>query len=187
MDKLWIILSFLLVVLCFFQYTPPIQVKKPKLGVPWAKIVYTDQKQKNTNPNVVYHQVLSSEKYGVRGKPDYIFQKYMSRSFIPVELKSGRISDEDPSPNQGDLMQLAVYFLLIEDVYGKRPKQGRLVYKNYMFIVKNTRKLRKQVLRTLEEMRKMLDTGEYEVEPSFVKCKSCVCRETVCEYYKYPR
>lgn len=188
MDKLVVYLPFfpyllaLILVLLFLGRKPPIQIKKPKLGVPWAKVIYTDQKQKNTNRSTVQHQLLTSTTYGVRGKPDYIFQKHISKSLIPVELKSGTISEKKLQPYPGDLMQLGVYFLLIEDIYNKRPKEGRLIYKNYMFIIKNTRKLRKNVLYTLEEMRDMLETGEHEVDPSFIKCRGCVCRETVCEF-----
>jgi len=187
MDDIWIVLFLIsmFIFFCMLLYRPSIQIKKPQLGVPWAKMIYTDQKQKKSSASLIQHKILSSEKYGVRGKPDYIFQRYISGSLIPVELKSGTISKKNPLPNPGDLMQLAVYFLIIEDVYGKRPKQGRLIYKNYMFIIKNTKKLRTQVLTTLEDMRKMLETGDYKVDSSFIKCKSCICKETVCEYYQY--
>jgi CRISPR-associated exonuclease Cas4 len=99
-----------------------------------------------------------------------------------VELKSGSISDDEIMPHQGDLIQLAAYFLIIEDVYGIRPKEGRLVYKNKMFIIKNTKKIRRLVEDTIDEMRQMLETGQAECEPSFVKCRYCLCRGTVCEY-----
>ena len=68
-------------------------------------------------------------------------------------------------------------------MYMKRPKEGRLVYNNYMFIIKNTRSLRRKVKQILADMRDMLKTGEQNVNPSYVKCRYCICRDTVCEYY----
>ncbi len=100
---------------------------------------------------------------------------------MPVELKSGRIGDA-LEPHRGDYLQLAAYFLLLEDVYGKRPRFGRLVYADYMFEVRNTAGVRREVLRTMAEMRRMLETGEGHAESSFVHCRHCVCNGTVCEF-----
>lgn len=175
----------LLVISLFFLLLrkSDIKVKAPKLGVFGAKIIYTDQKEKSKSSNIKYGGILYSEKYDIQGKPDYIFKKILSRNLIPVELKSGTIKKSDIRPYEGDMMQLAAYFLIMEDVYKKNPKEGRLIYKNYMFIIKNTRKLRQKTRRILGDMREMLKTGEQDVHPSFVKCRYCICRETVCEYY----
>ena len=100
---------------------------------------------------------------------------------MPVELKSGRIGDA-PEPHRGDYLQLAAYFLLLEDVYGKRPRFGRLVYADYMFEIRNTAGVRREVLRTMAEMRQMLETGEGRAECSFIHCRHCVCNGTVCEF-----
>ena len=37
---------------------------------------------------------------------------------MPVEIKSGSIKSE-PLPHMGDLMQLAAYFVILEEEYGK--------------------------------------------------------------------
>lgn len=155
--------------------SPAIKMKKPKHGILGAHIIYSDENG---------GKLLHSEKYELQGKPDYIFQTVLGRSYIPVELKSTTLKEGDHVPHEGDLMQLAAYFLIIEDVYGKRPKYGRLIYKNRMFIIKNTRALRKQVSGYLKEMRKMLKTGKGMAQPSFPKCRNCVCRGTVCEWYE---
>lgn len=150
-------------------------VKEPRHGVPGAQMIYSDEDD---------NKLLVSEKYDLQGKPDYIFQTLFGGSYIPVELKSTKLKDDENYPREGDLMQLVAYFLIIEDVYGKRPKQGRLIYKNRMFIIKNTRALRRQINKYLKEMRQMINTGKGVAEPSFPKCRNCVCRETVCEWYE---
>lgn len=178
------IFLFLAISLFFLFFKKPnIVVKKPKLGIRSARIIYTDQYETNKDPDVEYGTVLYSLKYDLRGKPDYIFEKKISKNLVPIELKSANIKEDNIEPFEGDLMQLAAYFLIIEDVYKKRPKEGRLVYNNYMFIIKNTRSLRRKVKQILADMRDMLKTGEQNVNPSYVKCRYCICRDTVCEYY----
>jgi len=133
-----------------------------------------------------YHQfykdgkLLYCEKYGLSGKPDFIFKRH--NKYIPVELKSGKLKGAG-KPRLGDLMQLVAYFFIIHSEFGKMPRQGRLIYGDTMFIVKNRRRLRKQFLGILSEMKSVLEYGcEFDdVEQSFSKCKYCICRETVCE------
>ncbi|HQD50722.1 MAG TPA: CRISPR-associated protein Cas4 [Defluviitaleaceae bacterium] len=172
-----------LVISLFFIKRPDIVVKKPKLGIRAARLIYTDQHESKKDPNVEYGKVLYSPKYDLRGKPDYIFEKILSKNLIPVELKSATIKEDNIQPYEGDLMQLAAYFLIIEDVYKKRPKEGRLIYNNYMFIIKNTWFLRRKVKNLLADMRDMLKNGEQNVNPSYVKCRYCICKGTVCEFY----
>ncbi len=174
MDPLiYIAAIFIIIYLLSKLVRPPIVMKKPRHGVPGAQIIYSDEDD---------NKLLISEKYDLQGKPDYIFQTLLGGAYIPVELKSTKLKDNQHHPNEGDLMQLAAYFLIIEDVYGKRPKQGRLIYKNRMFIIKNTKSIRNQVNKYLKEMRQMIKTGKGAALPSFPKCRSCVCRGTVCEW-----
>ena len=81
-----------------------------------------------------------------------------------------------------DLLQLVAYFLILEDVYGKKPAFGRLVYQDYMFEIKNTAKIRREVLTIVKEMRAMLQSGVAEPKPSFAHCRPCVCNGTVCQF-----
>lgn len=143
-------------------------------------LIYADQKQGSKNEKD-FGKLLYSAEYELQGKPDYIFKKRFGKGIVPVELKSGSIGD-DPLPHRGDLLQLGAYFLVLEDVYKIRPKFGRLVYQDYMFIVKNTRSIRKEVQRTTKEMREMLVYGVGKANPSFVTCRFCVCNGTVCEH-----
>jgi CRISPR-associated exonuclease Cas4 len=146
---------------------------KPTLSLPGYRQFYSDKKHEGG--------LLVSERYGLQGKPDMVYSNSAGTRMIPVELKSGTVGDA-AEPREGDLMQLAAYFVIIEDVYGVRPRRGLLIYKDWMFKVKNDRRLRRRLERVISDMRLMLETERGEAEPSFVKCKHCVCRGTVCEY-----
>lgn len=146
---------------------------KPNIFIKGYKIFYADDKNKEAE---ITSKKLVSHKYNISGKPDYIFRR--RNNYIPVELKSGKIGDNE-HPRAGDLMQLVAYFIIIEENFGKVP-YGKLIYSDSMFIIKNTKKLKKQLIKNTKSMRKMLKTGIGEKEPSFVKCKYCICKGTVC-------
>lgn len=152
---------------------PTIRVKnKKEIGVKRASSIYSDEKGT---------KMLIAQDLGLQGKPDMIFETWILRSYIPLEIKSGKLKED--MPHQGDLYQLVIYFILIEAVYGKKPPYGKLVYANKTFKIRNTVKLRKMALKTVEEMRAMLKNEcEVEVTPDYTKCRHCVCRETVCEW-----
>lgn len=154
---------------------PPYRVKNKKdLGIPFASPIYADEKGV---------KLLTAPELGLKGKPDYIFKTWIFKRYIPLEMKSGILKEE--VPHLGDVYQLATYFLIIEEVYGKRPPYGKLVYANKTFIIRNTRKIRKQLQKTIYEMRGML-AGKRTPSPetSFIKCRHCICQQTVCEFYK---
>ena len=123
--------------------------------------------------------VLRSQWHNLHGKPDFIYKRRVTGGLIPMELKSGKAPD---APHLGDLMQLAAYFIIIEESHGKRPRRGVLRYADGMFVVKNTMRLRRQLLSITADMRLMLKTGQGAASPSFVKCRYCVARDTVCEF-----
>ncbi len=176
--------SYVPFVLLFFLWLKEqcwsIRKRKKRQGLFGYRLIYADQKGNKNQKD--FGKLLYSKKYDIQGKPDYIFQKRLGRAIVPVELKSGAIKDS-ALPHAGDKMQLATYFLLIEDVYGVRPKYGRLVYKDYMFDIKNTLILRREVRKTLAAMRHMLKTGQGKANCSVAGCRYCVCKETVCPYW----
>ena len=153
---------------------------KPKLPASGYRLIYSDQKQIDRQDTVVYGTVLSCKKLDISGKPDYIY-RHKNGELLPVELKSSEIGDAE-EPHPGDLMQLASYFAIIEDHFGEKPGAGLIIYKDYMFKIKNTARLRRTLRAVLAEMRGMLRHGEANPASSFVKCKNCVCNGTVCEY-----
>ncbi len=153
--------------------------KKPKITKQFYKLFYADEK--GHGKEVIMCKLLKSEKYRVKGKPDYIIKNVFLNRYIPIEIKSGEIKNK-LKPKEKDLMQIGVYFLLIEDNFGSRPKKGLLVYKDYMFVVKNKRRIRKKVLNTIKSMDKMLVTGKGVADASYKKCEFCICRKTVCKH-----
>lgn len=148
---------------------------KSKNKFPFIKVVYSDS---NLYENVD-KMTLYSKKYHLKGKPDFVY-KTLFNNYIPVEIKSSSIKDS-PSPRENEAMQLITYFFLISETYGK-PKYGYLIYKDYMFKIKNNRKTRKYFINELKNLREMLETGSNYCEPSFSKCKHCICKNTVCEF-----
>jgi len=154
---------------------PKYHVKnKRELGVRFASPIYSDEKGT---------KLLVAPKLQLQGKPDYIFETWFSKKKVPLEIKSGILKEDEP--HIGDVYQLAAYFLIIEEVYGKRPPYGKLVYANKTFKIKNTFKIRKQLDQTLIQMRNMLEgNSRLQAEPSFIKCKNCICKMTVCEFNK---
>ncbi|AAM25185.1 MAG: CRISPR-associated protein Cas4 [Caldanaerobacter subterraneus] len=176
---------FLLIVLYLLIYSiieqrPFYRRMRRSIGFRGGKLIYVDKPQQVKGKGVVYGKLLKSEKYGLTGKPDYIYQ--VGDELVPIELKS---SDAEDSPYFKDVMQLVAYFVIIEEEYQKRVKRGRIVYRNAMFEVYNRKYLRKELLKILEQMRKM-EKGVYmpSVTPSFSLCRFCPCRGTVCEIYE---
>lgn len=173
-----IILIFIIIKL----FSKKIKKTKPSLRPFGFRLIYTDQKPKKKRDDVAYSKLLCSKRYNIHGKPDFLFQN-KSGKIIPVELKSGTIGDAS-LPHKGDLLQLTAYFIIVEEVYGVKPKEGRLIYKDFMFKVKNTKKLRKILFETLGEMYETLAYGMADAEPNYAKCRHCICRNTVCEYHQ---
>lgn len=158
---------------------PNIQKKKLKQVMFGYVLIYADQKSEKHTKNENFGKTLYSETYDLRGKPDYIFRRIGSRKIVPVELKSACIGDA-ALPHYGDYLQLAAYFLLLEDVYGIRPRFGWLKYQDHMFLIRNRRKVRQEVIQTMQKMRNMLSYGASEPKGNFTKCRHCICRGTVC-------
>lgn len=163
-------------------YNGSIKKKKSAFAIKGYKVFYQDSK--SDKDDVIESRLLSSQKYNVKGKPDYILKHYKYDLYIPIEIKSGKIGKSD-KPHQGDFLQLITYFVIIEEEFGVSPKYGKLMYKDYMFIIKNQKKYRNELSKVLKQMRSMLKTGKCNsVNSSFNKCKHCLCNNTVCEVNK---
>ena len=175
-----IIVCLLLLLLLVKNAKPNIQKLTARDDVLGYALIYADQKQGGRGEED-FGKLLYSAKYELQGRPDYIFQNRITKKIVPVELKSSEI-DEADMPNHGDLLQLGAYFLILEDVYGQKPPFGRIVYQDYMFEIKNTAKIRNEVLDTMKEMRDMLQYGVGKAKPSFATCRPCVCNGTVCQF-----
>ncbi len=183
--EFWLIAVVVLVLIIVRYFWGGEIVKtRPNILLFGYALFYTDQKTKQEG--VIHSKLLKSKTHNVKGKPDFIYKRVFGRALIPIELKSGTIGDS-PLPRQGDLMQLVAYFLIIEEEFGCKPRKGLLVYKDWMFRVRNTRRLRAKLKNTLEQMRTALETHETSSQPSYIKCRSCICKGTVCKFYEKAR
>lgn len=186
MENFYYFSALFLVILIFLviRNFSKIELKKTKIKFNEKRYKIFYQDSKSSDENIITNRLLVSKKYGLKGKPDFILRHNKKDLYIPIELKSGNIKDEI-EPHLGDFLQLITYFILIEDEFGKKPKYGKLIYNDYMFIVPNTNKYKKQLLMTLKDMRALLKTGQADnCSTSFIKCKNCLCNNTVCEVNK---
>ena len=108
--------------------------------LPKGKIVYQDVDGLGTP--------LFAKKYPLSGKPDYVILSPEGAP-IPVELK---LSADAQEPQRSHVMQLAVYFVILEDLYAQPPKYGLLRYAGHEFTIQNTESLKRKVLQRLAEM-----------------------------------
>jgi CRISPR/Cas system-associated exonuclease Cas4 (RecB family) len=110
------------------------------LQLPEGKIVYQDVDGLGTP--------LFAKKYPLSGKPDYVILSPEGAP-IPVELK---LSSDSQEPQRSHIIQLAVYFVILEDLYTQPPKYGLLRYAGHEFTIQNTESLKRKVLQRLAEM-----------------------------------
>ncbi len=177
-ESVWIIFFCLI---CMTEQESVRKLPRRKESFFGYRLIYADQKKTDRNPD--FGRLLYSAKYDIQGKPDYIYGRFITDRLMVVELKSGKIGDR-PLPHEGDYLQLCAYFLIIEDVYKRRPKYGKLCYQDAVFLVRNTRKVRKRVLSVVKEMQAMLESGETErkANVSYPVCRACICKDIVCEH-----
>jgi len=113
-------------------------------------------------------RVLFSERLKLIGRPDRI--ERVGGLFIPEEWKSAK------RVNHGHRLQLATYFLLIEDEYGVKPSHGFVVLGDGRRVkVQNTPELRVEVLHIAERIREHRAKlrEEIPVRQPAAKCRAC--------------
>ncbi|CAI6329881.1 MULTISPECIES: Dna2/Cas4 domain-containing protein [Bacillus subtilis group] len=136
-----------------------------------GKLIYTDNHSAKT---------FVSKQFNLDGRPDYIYFKY-GVQLIPWELKHKLFRGK--KQNMGDIMQLAAYFLLIEETYKKRPRYGILEYKNKKLLVWNTKHLRRKLIRQIDEMAEYWARGHVRYRPTKRLCQKCGHNQ-ICTYKK---
>jgi CRISPR-associated exonuclease Cas4 len=139
-------LIFLLFVLAAFCLLVSRHLRRQS-GLPRGEIIYEDSDGKNA-------RVLISRRHCLRGKPDYLLDDGAG-GIIPVELKSGPMP-RGSRPHRSHVMQLAVYFLLVEEELRRDVHYGIIRYKNGESRIENTEGLRDELLDVVEEMREAL-------------------------------
>ena len=128
------------------------QLLRRRSGLPNGEIVYEDTSGADS-------EILFSEKYGLRGKPDYLLEEKNGDGLIPVEVKSG-LAPGDGNPYPSHAMQLAVYFLLVEDALQEDAPYGLIRYRDRTVRIENSDELRAELLDVLETMRTILKRGD---------------------------
>ena len=111
-------------------------------------------------------KVLRSARYGIVGKPDYLVEE--QGRIAPVELKPSRESD---SPWLRDVVQLAAYCLLLEEMEPRFAGYGYLRYASRTFRIDFTDRVRGELLRTIADMR--ADLTAADVAPNHHDPRRC--------------
>jgi CRISPR-associated exonuclease Cas4 len=140
-------------------------------GLPGGRVIYTDTGAWGKVEKPLFDKVL-----GLTGKPDYLVEQ--NGKIIPVEVKTGRTPE---SPYDGHIFQVAVYCLLVQKTYDKRPGYGIIDYPSRDFAVDYTSDLENALLDLLAEMR--INEHRSEVRRSHEdeqRCRRCGFRE-VCD------
>lgn len=173
-DKMlfYLALALVLIALIFFGLA---RRAHTQTGLPIdARVVYADTGawEKVVKP-------LYSKRYRLTGKPDYLLAE--KGALIPVEVKPNRAA---PAPLESDVMQLAAYGLLVEEMFGA-PPYGLLKYRDAVYRIEMSRALREQLLAIVEEMRRDADARNVSRDHFEVaKCRACGYRAECVEALK---
>ncbi len=141
---------------------------RQETGLPPGRVIYTD-----TGAWDRCERPLFSARYRLTGRPDYLVRT--DRGLIPVEVKSGSAPAQ---PYRSHLLQLAAYCLLVEEQEGRAPPYGILKYRNRAFEVDDTPALRRELLTTLDRIRR--DRRARRVKRSHNdprRCRGCGYRQ----------
>jgi CRISPR-associated exonuclease Cas4 len=137
-------------------------------GLPGGRVIYTDTRVWGKVEKPLFNLDL-----GLTGKPDYLIEQ--NSRIIPVEVKTGRTPE---APYDSHIFQVAVYCLLVQKTYGKRPPYGIIHYPGRDFAVDYTSELEKALLDLLADMR--IDGQRAEVQRSHEeenRCRRCGFRQ----------
>ena len=140
-------------------------------GLPGGRVIYTDTRAWGKVENPLFDKDI-----GLTGKPDYLIEQ--NGKIIPVEVKTGRTPE---SPYDSHIFQVAVYCLLVQKTYGKRPPYGTIHYTGHDFDVDYTSELENALLDLLAELR--INEHRSEVARSHEdeqRCRRCGFHE-VCD------
>ena len=131
-----------------------------------SKTIYSDHKEKP-------EKSLYSSKYELVGRPDFIL--HTKDGLLPLEIKN---TNRPNQPYFSHVMQLISYCMLIEEEKGQRPKYGFIQYKSgKAFSIPYTEKMKSFLLKTMQEMRDYIDSGEGPKPVRDYKCEKCYYRE----------
>lgn len=141
-------------------------------GLPAGDLIYDDT-------SGLGQQVLHAKQLNIRGKPDYLL-KDRSGNLIPVEVKSS-YAPAGSEPYDSHRMQLAAYFLLVEDALDCIPPYGLIRYRDRTLQVDNSDELRARLLDVVYRMRSLLNKGSaHRSHNQPMRCARCTMAD-VCD------
>lgn len=140
------IAAFLIAAFCILLSS----ILRRRSGLPEGEVIYKDSDGRSG-------ELLISDRYQLCGKPDYLVESE-DGELIPVEVKSG-LAPANGQPYHSHRLQLAVYFLLIEEVLEADVSHGLIRYRNRSLKVQNSDSLRSELLFILGEMRTAIRLG----------------------------
>ncbi len=144
------------------QPRPAGRARKTPRGLPQGKIVYQDADGSG--------EPLLATSHPLSGKPDYVILSPEGVP-IPVELK---LTIESDQPQGHHVIQLAAYFVILEDLYDQPPTYGVLRYANQDFRIEYTAALKRKVLRLLAEMERCDDQRPPALTHQLAsRCRAC--------------
>ncbi len=111
-------------------------------------------------------RVLRSARLGLAGKPDYLVEE--RGRIVPVELKPSRRAAR---PWLRDVVQLAAYCVLLEEIEPRFAGYGYLRYADRTFRIDLTDSLRAELLSTLDALR--ADLAAADVAPNHTDPRRC--------------
>ncbi len=143
-------------------------------GLPDGKLVYSD----NAGGEC---PVLVSRRHGLKGKPDALV-RIESGHLIPIERKKTRAPRR--GPYDGDLIQGAVYCILVEEETRWTPPFLRIQYADRWFDEPFTPELKAWVLETVARLRQARRQNDcHRSHRIAAKCRNCGqrgnCREAL--------
>ena len=147
------------------------RMQRRAAGLPGGRVIYTDTRAWGKLEKPLFDKDL-----GLTGRPDYLVEQ--NGRIIPVEVKTGRTPE---APYDSHIFQVAVYCLLVQKTYGKRPPYGIIHYPGRDFAVDYTRELENTLLDVLADMR--ISEHHQEVPRSHEdprRCRRCGFRD-VCD------
>jgi len=136
-----------------------------KSGLPKGKVLYEDASGRAQKRFV-------SKRLLMAGKPDYLI-KDQNGDLIPIEVKSSK-APRDERPYESHLLQLAAYFLLLEDTLQRPVPYGLIRYTNRTLRVANTDELRARLIDVIAQMRGLLARPDVQRSHNYAqRCARC--------------
>lgn len=163
------------------------QYEEKRLKVQIGKEKHIDKT--NTNVNYIRKRIggiskeaekyLISKKYGLKGIVDEIYE-LSDGSYAPLDYKFAEYKDKDFETYKN---QMAMYSLMIEDIYNVNVEKFYLVYlrsKNLLKEIDFDEKLRKKTIKNINEY-KRVRCGLYpKATSSKARCLDC-CYRNICD------